>query len=101
MASMKVTFITVCYKTPDLMRTLLKGVEAAKFNFTYEYLVVDNCPGDGTGEMLRARFPWVQVIEAPGNVGFGCGNNLALRQARGQYVMLINPDLTVFHGEME
>ncbi len=97
----KITFITVCYKTPDLIRNLLKGIEAAEFAFSFEYIVVDNYPGDGTGEMLRLRFPWVHVIDAPYNVGFGCGNNLALRVARGEYVMLINPDLTIFRGELE
>lgn len=98
---MKVTFITVCYKTPDLIRSLLRGVEAAAFSFPFEYILVDNCAGDGTGDMVRSRFPWVKVIDAPGNVGFGRGSNLALRGAKGEYVMLFNPDLTVFTGEME
>lgn len=98
---MKVTFITVCYKTPDLIRSLLKGVEEAGFSFPFEYYLVDNAAGDGTGEMVRERFPWVKVIDAPGNIGFGAGNNLALSRAQGEYVMLFNPDLTVFPGEME
>ncbi len=53
--AMKVTFVTVCYKTPDLIRCLLKGVEAANFSFPFEYVLVDNCAGDGTGDMVRAR----------------------------------------------
>jgi len=101
MSNVKVTFVTVCYKTPDLIRNLLRGVEAAKFSFPFEFLLVDNNTGDGTGAMVRERFPWVRVIDAPGNVGFGRGNNLAMREAKGEYVMLFNPDLTVFAGEME
>lgn len=97
----KVSFVTVCYRTPGLIRMLLKGAEAAKFNFSFEYFLVDNSAGDGTGSMVRDRFPWVKVIDAPKNLGFGAGNNLALRQARGQYVMLVNPDLTIFPGEIE
>lgn len=96
----KVSFVTVCYRTPHLIRVLLKGIEEAKFSFPFEYFLVDN-GGDGTAQMVRERFPWVTVIESADNIGFGAGNNIAFRQATGDYVMLINPDLTVFSGEME
>ncbi|MBI4138769.1 glycosyltransferase family 2 protein [Candidatus Uhrbacteria bacterium] len=98
---MKVSFVTVCYRTPGLIRQLLKGVEAAQIPFPFEFFLVDNAAGDGTGDMVRERFPWVTVIDAPGNVGFGAGNNIAFRRAAGEYVMLLNPDLTVFAGELE
>lgn len=101
MNDVKVTFITVCYKTPDLIRQLLKGVDEAHFSFSFEYYLVDNSVGDGTGDMVRRRFPWVTVLDAPGNIGFAAGNNLALARAHGEYAMLFNPDLTVFAGEME
>ncbi|MBD3281561.1 glycosyltransferase [Candidatus Uhrbacteria bacterium] len=97
----KVTFITVCYKTPNLIRLLLKGFESAGIKFSYEYYLVDNAPGDGTGKMVRELNPWVNVIETPKNVGFGAGNNHALRRARGEYIMLVNPDLVIFPGELE
>jgi N-acetylglucosaminyl-diphospho-decaprenol L-rhamnosyltransferase len=98
---MKVTFVTVCYRTPELIRSLLRGVEAARFAFPFEYILVNNAPGDGTRAMVEEHFPWVTYVDAPGNVGFGAGNNIAFRQAKGEYVMLVNPDLTVFPGEME
>ncbi len=98
---MKVTFITVGYHTPHLLRQLFRGVEAAEFSFPHEYLLVNNAPGDGTSEYIRQRFPWVKVIDAPGNVGFGRANNLAAREATGEYLMLLNPDITVFKGQME
>ena len=93
--------MTVGYKTPGLIRQLFTGVENAKFSFPFEYLFVNNAPGDGTSEMIREQFPWVTVIDAPGNLGFGKSNNLASLQATGEYLMLLNPDITVFEGEME
>jgi len=96
-----VTFITVNYKTPHHIRQLLKGVEEAGFRFPFEYILVDNASGDGTVEMVRERFPWVRVIQNPKNTGYGSGNNLALAEAKGEYVLLFNPDLTVFPGEVE
>lgn len=100
-ADPKVSFVTVCYKTPGLIRMLLKGAERANFKFSYEYFLVNNAPEDGTSQMVREKFPWVQVIDSSRNVGFGAGNNLAIRRARGQYVMLLNPDLTIFPDEIE
>jgi N-acetylglucosaminyl-diphospho-decaprenol L-rhamnosyltransferase len=96
----KVSFVTVCYKTPDLVRLLLRGVERAGFSFPFEYFLVDN-GRDGTADMVRERYPWVRIIEPDENVGFARGNNLALGQAAGEYAMLVNPDLAVFAGEME
>ena len=98
---MKVTFVTVAYKTPELIRNLLKGIEQANFSFPFEYIVVNNAPGDATAAMIQEKFPWVTYVEAPGNVGFGSGNNIGFRLAKGEYVMCLNPDLTVFKGEME
>jgi GT2 family glycosyltransferase len=97
---MKVTFITVCYNTPNLIRVLLRGVQRMEFSFPYEYLLVDN-GNDGTGEMIKAKFPWVTVIQPGSNLGFARAHNLAFKQARGEFVMLLNPDLTVFQGQME
>lgn len=97
----KVTFVTVCFRTPGLIRMLLKGAEAAEFKFPNEYFLVNNAANDGTSQMVRERFPWVQVLDSPRNVGFGAGTNLAIKRARGAYIMLLNPDLTIFSGEIE
>lgn len=96
-----VTLVTVSYKTPHHIRQLLKGVEEAGFQFPFEYILVDNASGDGTTSMVRERFPWVRVIESPANNGFGAGNNLALAEAKGEFILLFNPDLMVFPGEVE
>jgi hypothetical protein len=97
---MKVTFITVCYKTPNLIRMLLRGFEEAHLPFPHEYILVDNgC--DETAEMVKTRFPWVNVIEPGENLGFAKAHNIAFRQASGEYVMLLNPDLTIFPGQIE
>jgi GT2 family glycosyltransferase len=98
---MKITFVTVAYKGPELIRNLLKGVELAKFDFPFEYILVNNNAGDATAEIVKEQFPWVTYVDAPGNVGFAAGNNIGFRLAKGEYVMCVNPDLTIFPGEVE
>ena len=59
-----------------------------------EIVVVDNSPGDGTGEIVRARFPWVIYVAAERNLGFGRANNVgfAHTHAMGECVLFLNPD---------
>jgi hypothetical protein len=97
----KVSFVTVNYKTPHFIRHLLRGFEEAKPTFPFEYFVVDNASDDGTIEHVKRQFHWVTTILAEKNLGFGGGNNLAVGQARGEYIIFLNPDLTVFPGEIE
>lgn len=57
-----------------------------------EVFVVDNNSSDGSVEYLSARFPQVKFIANKDNRGFSCANNQALRQAKGRYMLLLNPD---------
>ena len=96
-----VTCITVNYRTPHLVRHLLKRVEEAHFSFPFEYWLVDNASGDGCLEQVRRDHPWVKTLSVTENCGFGAGNNLAIRQAKGKYILLFNPDLVVLPGETD
>lgn len=96
-----VSLITVNYRMLHFIRHLLRGVEEAKLAFPHEYLLVDSGSNDGCIEMVREQFPWVKTFAEPENVGFGKGNNIAIREAKGKYIMLCNPDLTILPGELE
>jgi GT2 family glycosyltransferase/glycosyltransferase involved in cell wall biosynthesis len=57
-----------------------------------EVLLVDNGSTDGSPAWVRARFPWVRVVELGENVGFAEGNNRGVREARGRIVVFLNTD---------
>jgi GT2 family glycosyltransferase len=58
-----------------------------------EVLVVDNASKDGSAEAIEAAFgERVRLVRSPRNLGFGGGNNLGIRQARGRHVVLLNSD---------
>jgi N-acetylglucosaminyl-diphospho-decaprenol L-rhamnosyltransferase len=61
----------------------------------YELIVVDNASADGSAAMFRSEFPEITLIESPVNLGFGAGCNRAYRVARGEFVLLLNPDTEV------
>ncbi|RZK91839.1 MAG: glycosyltransferase, partial [Hymenobacter sp.] len=83
----------VCY---FLEQTLLSVRQAvAALGEPVEVFVVDNNSADGSVAMVRARFPEVVVLANQDNPGFSRANNQALRQATGQYQLLLNPDTLV------
>jgi len=83
----------VCY---FLEQTLLSvRTAAAALGEPVEVFVVDNHSADQSVAMVRARFPEVILLENQDNPGFSKANNQALRQATGQYQLLLNPDTLV------
>jgi hypothetical protein len=56
-------------------------------------IVVDNASQDESVEMIKDEFDWVKLIESDQNLGFSAGNNLALKQVKSEYVMLLNNDI--------
>jgi GT2 family glycosyltransferase len=62
--------------------------------------VVDNASRDGTSEMIRA-FPAVRYVELDTNAGFTVANNVALRQVRAPYVLVLNPDTEMEEGVLD
>jgi len=67
---------------------------------SFEVFVVDNASSDGSAEMVAGDFPWVKLIQSSENIGFSAGNNLAVPQTRGRYVLFLNPDTVVPEGTL-
>jgi GT2 family glycosyltransferase len=57
-----------------------------------ELIVVDNASTDGSAELVRKRFPAVNVIVNKTNLGFGGGNNVGIQASQGRYIMMLNND---------
>ena len=65
-----------------------------------EIIVVDNHSADGSVDYLEKRYPqmlypMVRFVRSAHNLGFARANNIAIRQSRGEYVLLLNPDTIV------
>lgn len=92
---MKLSVVIVNYNVKQYVENCLKSVYAAAEGIDLEIFVVDNASSDGSVAYLRERFPEVKYIESKTNLGFSRANNVAIRQATGEYVLLLNPDTTI------
>lgn len=95
---MDLSIIILNYNTKELTRKCLQSVFASKSDYSFEVLVADNGSKDGSQEMVRNAFPEAILIENGGNWGFSKGNNAAIRQAKGRYILLLNSDTEVRAG---
>ena len=91
----QLSVILVNYNVREFLRNALASLQRALKGIPSELLVVDNASTDESAHMLRKEFPSVRLIANPANAGFAFANNQALRIARGEFFLLINPDTIV------
>ena len=91
----RLSVIIVNYNVKHFIEQCLLSVRAALKGIDSEVFVVDNNSVDGSQAMMREKFPDITLIESKENLGFSKGNNLAMRIATGEYVLLLNPDTVV------
>lgn len=86
-----VSILIVAYNSAAFIGDCIASIITHTAPGSYEILLVDNGT-DGTAAMVAAGFPQVRIIPGQGNIGFGRGNNLLASHARGELLLLLNPD---------
>jgi O-antigen biosynthesis protein len=92
---MNLSVIIVSFNACEVLKQCLLRAEKAAENIDCEIFVVDNNSSDGSGDMVRRDFPDIRLILNDTNSGFAAANNKAIRQATGQFILLLNPDAFV------
>lgn len=90
---MDLSIIIVNWNVKDLLRKNLQSIFKFTQGLEFEVFVVDNASKDGSVQVVMQEFPQVNLIASNENLGFAKGNNLALEQATGKYVLFMNPDM--------
>lgn len=92
---MHLSIVIVNYNVKYFLEQCLYSVQKAIDNIDAEVFVVDNNSADGSCLMVQEKFPNVKLIANTENIGFSRANNQAIREAKGKYVLLLNPDTIV------
>ncbi len=89
---MDVSIIIINYNTFELTRNCISSVIASTSGLNYEIIVVDNASSEKDISLLLHQFPLISIIKSQSNLGFAKGNNLGIKEANGNYVVLLNSD---------
>jgi hypothetical protein len=98
-----VTIIIVNWNQKNTLATCLASLKRKTFYKNYNVIVVDNGSRDGSLQVVKDSFPWVDLIDLDKNYGFAIGNNkgiaYALKKYNPQYFLLLNNDTEIFQSD--
>lgn len=95
--------IIVSWNVRELLGQCLASLQRATLSaragdgqaLAIEIIVVDSGSEDGSADLVRERYPDALLLPQSVNIGFTRGNNIGLERARGEYLLLLNPDTEV------
>lgn len=88
----QVSVIIVNYNTFRLTSEAIASIQAHTKGVTYEIIVVDNASTECEPGLFLEAFPAIRLVRNPDNSGFAKGNNLGIRHAAGETILLFNSD---------
>jgi N-acetylglucosaminyl-diphospho-decaprenol L-rhamnosyltransferase len=97
----ELTIIVVSFNTRAELEACLGSIAAHPPAIAHQVIVVDNGSTDGTVDALRANWRAVRVIEAGRNLGFAAANNIGIKEAQTELVVLLNSDTVVPAGALD
>ncbi|MDR0926687.1 MAG: glycosyltransferase [Ignavibacteria bacterium] len=87
-----ISIVIVNYNVKDFLHQCLTSIENATNGLSIEVIVVDNASTDGSMDFIEPLFPDYKFIRSAENLGFAKANNIAIKQALGKYLLILNPD---------
>lgn len=100
MTAVDVSVLMVSYNTRELTLAALRALTAETAATRLQTIVVDNSSRDGSAAALTTLAD-IELIRLDRNIGFAAANNLAAQRARGEYLLLLNPDTVVCDGAVD
>jgi GT2 family glycosyltransferase len=96
-----ISIVIVSYNARRDLENCLTSLASTPPRLPHDIVVVDNASTETGLPAIRARWPSVQVIELPDNVGFAAANNVGIRATLGDLVLLLNSDTIVPSGALD
>lgn len=98
---MKLSIVIICWNDLKVIKDCLRSIFDGTHSTEFEVLVSDNGSTDGSVPFVRDNYPGVRIVENGANLGFAKGNNAGIRQATGDYVLILNPDTIIHDGSLD
>lgn len=96
---MKLSIIIVTWNTASTTIKCIQSIKKHLVGFNYEIIVVDNASTDDTVSKLNKE-SGVVVVKNKSNIGFGIGNNIGARIAKGEFLLFLNSDMEIIDDKL-
>jgi GT2 family glycosyltransferase len=98
---MKLSIVIITWNDMKVLPACLASIKEQTRRTEYEIVISDNGSNDGCVEFVRANYPQATIVENKANLGYARGNNTGIACARGDYILILNPDTTLHEGALD
>jgi N-acetylglucosaminyl-diphospho-decaprenol L-rhamnosyltransferase len=99
-AAVKLSIVIVSFNSRQFIEPCVRSLAEEPGTTEHEIVVVDNASSDGSAEAAQAFAPGITVIANRRNLGFGRAANQGFQKTSGEYVLVLNPDVTATPGSL-
>jgi len=89
-----VSVIVLNYNAGELLLNCIESIKKSAYK-NLEIIVVDNISTDKSQKICKEKYPDIKLIQNDENFGYCEGNNIGIRKAKGDFIMILNPDTIV------
>ena len=89
-----ISVIVLNYNAGELLLNCIDSIKKSVYK-NLEIIVVDNISTDKSQEICKEKHPDIKLIQNKKNFGYCEGNNIGIREAKGDFVVILNPDTIV------
>jgi len=93
--SIDISIIIVNYNTENYLNYCLNSIIRNIKGINYEIIVVDNNSSDNSVNFIKKNYPTINIIQNHENYGYAKANNQGLKLAKGNFILLLNPDTEI------
>ncbi|MCK5614286.1 glycosyltransferase family 2 protein [Candidatus Pacearchaeota archaeon] len=97
----QVTIIIISFNTKEMTLSCLESIYQNTSIDNFEVIVLDNNSSDGSADAIAQKFSSVKLIRSNSNHGFALGNNICVRQANSEFILLLNPDTLILKKSID
>ena len=101
MKTIDLSIITVAFNSQNEIKKWVEVIDRTVSKYSFEMIISDNSPNEATEKVvveLQKKHPELIYIHNHDNLGFSRANNVAIRKAKGKYLLFLNPDMEVGEG---
>ena len=89
-----ISIIILNYNAGDLLLNCVESIFKSTYT-NFEIILVDNFSKDNSQIRCKKKFEKIKLIENKENLGYCEGNNVGIRSAKGDFILILNPDTVV------